>query len=370
MADTTRAFQKKLPTAIRKQSIAANKAHKAAYTPKEEAAPPEGAPMPPEGAASPQVVQLATQEAQEPAQAPQAPPATSAPAPTSEQAPERPVAAQEPATDWEQKYRTLQGMINQQGKELKARQAQIDGLQATIAAVTSVQGDDTPATPKSGKERHLRPEDIETYGEDMITVVQRAARDAFAEERTAFQAEIADLKQQVGGVQNQAAQSSVSRVEGFLDEHVPQWKQLNESPEFIAWLAEPDILSGAPRQALMDNACKEFSAPRIAAFFTQYLNESQAIRGHQEAAAPVQNTARQPIVDPTSLVAPGRPAASGTGAGTATDHEEQPRFFTESTIREFYRDVQKGKFRGREKEKEKLERQIHQAANSGRVRSG
>jgi len=371
MADTAQQFKKPLPKAVRKQAQSAEQQHKKAYS------PPEPPPEPP-AAASAAVLQMAAQTPQEPQEAalepPQGdgllPPPAAAPAPAPVPPPESPESIAAPVEDWEQKYRTLQGMIDREVREKKALQQQIDGLQNTIAAVTSVQRQDEATKPGApGGQRRLRDEDVEAYGEDMINVIRATAHDEFMPTITDLRQENAQLKEQLGGVADYTHKTEVQQTESLLNKEVPNWRQINEEPEFLQWLSEPDPFSDRLRHDLLREA--GVNGPRVLAFFKAYLNESQAIRGRQEASQltpqPTQVSRQGPIVDPTSLVAPGRPAVQNAGAGAAVDSEE-PQIFTQKQIATFYREVQQGKWKDRPQEKDKRERAIHKAAMEGRVR--
>jgi hypothetical protein len=367
MAEVAEQFKKPLPKAVRNQARKAERDHKKAYSPPEEV--PE-IPKAPEGTASAAVLQMAAQEPQEPPHE-EGVASTSVAAPAaSQEPPEPPEPPAAPKEDWEQKYRTLQGMIEREVREKKALQQQIDGLQNTIAAVTSVQQTDSP--PASGaqdKQQRLKAEDVEAYGEDMINVIRATAHDEFMPTIAELRKENSRLKEQLGGVADYTRKSEVQQTEALLNKEVPNWRQVNEDPEFLQWLGEPDPFSGRLRHDLLQEA--GVNGPRILAFFKAYLTESQAIRGRQEAPQqapqPPQAQRQGPIVDPTSLVAPGRPAVQNAGAGAAVDSEE-PQIFTQKQITTFYREVQQGKWKNRPQDKDKLERAIHKAAMEGRVR--
>lgn len=364
---TAEQFKPQLPKAIRNQARKAERAFNEAY--RREAAPAEGddaLPVPPATAASAEVVNMAVQQPAEPKKdEPAAPPQAAQPAPAP---------AEPPKEDWEQKYRTLQGMIERESREKKALQQQIEGMQATIAAINRAQDaaqTELKSAPVPGtRERRLRQEDIDAYGEDMIKVIRAAAHDEFQPLIDKLRTENEELKKQLHGVVETNARSEAQTTEQLLTQEVPNWREINESPEFLDWLAQPDPFSGVTRHDLLRQAG---ASPRVVQFFKAYLNESQAIRGHQEAQQqapePVQARQAGPIVDKTSLVAPGRPSSSqGTGAGGAVDSED-PQFFTQKQISAFYREVQQGKWKNRPKEKDKLERAIHKAAMEGRVRA-
>lgn len=370
-----------LPRAVRRAARNAEREHAQIYGQKPQGTEPEAKPA--------QVVQLAPEDAMEefepttPAELVEPAEHTAPAEPTEPAEPTAPAELVEPAeptapiVDWEQKYRSQDGM-------LKSRDREIAGLQATLAAITSARGaphDASPEqpTPPAPERRRLKPEDVESYGEDFIRVMKDAAIDAaqehFRPELEQLRAENAKLRQQLGGVEQRSARSDAERAQAFLDQQVPDWQRVNEDEGFLAWLAEKDPFAGVTRQSMLDNASANNDGPRIAAFFTGYLTQSQALRGHQEASPVAQPQAQsqpaqhrqQPTIDKASLVAPGRPStSSGNGAGAATDNEE-PKFFTDRQVADFYRAVTSGKFKTNPKEKDRIEREIHRAAMAGRI---
>ena len=366
MANAAEKFKAKVPAAVRRQARKAERDHAKVYSP-----------QPPEGDASVVAMQqglnaLPAEPPAEPPVEPQAPPAEPQTAQTAQTAQAAQAASDDDLT-WEQRYRSLQGMMDREVSEKRALMSRIDGLEATLATISSIR--ETPANqpanqPAEKWSRRLKKEDIDAYGEDMVEMVRAAAHDEFMPVIDNLRAENAELKEQLGQVTTVTQQSAAQSVETLLDREIPNWKTINTDPEFIDWLAQEDAFSGRTRHELLNAAGT--NGPRVVSFFKAYLNERQAIRGHSEAtsAVPQHSQAPQggPTVNPTSLVAPGRPAAPSTGADAAVDHEE-PQFFTQKQIAAFYREVQKGKWKHRPAEKLKLEQAIHKAAVEGRVRA-
>lgn len=351
MTAAAQAVQSNLPKAVRKQAAFAQKAYEQAYGPKdEEKKPPvEAVEVEPE---QEQEEEGLEQQEQQPVVAEKAEVAKEEPPPPK-------------VEDWEQKYRTLQGMIQREAQEKKELQRELAGVQATLAALTDARKRAEEAIPT--QKRKLRQEDIDSYGEDLINVIRAAAAEEFGPQLEKLEKENAQLRQQLDGVSTRAAQSEGARVEAFLTQQVPNWRTLNEDVGFREWLMQPDPFSGTTRQELLDSAALKYDAPRIAAFFTAYLNESQAIRGHQAVeprAEPQGQTTRRPAVDKASLVAPGRPAMTGDGGAG----KEEPEFFTQAQISEFYRDVVRGVYKTDPKGKAAKERAIQRAVAAGRVR--
>jgi hypothetical protein len=296
----------------------------------------------------------------------QTPPAAAAPEP-----PKQPVTP--PAADdddnsqtWKHRYHAMKGRfdqsiltINQMQDQLRLMGDEMVRLQEFVKNNGSVavtpQGQTVP--------KLLTPEDRQTYGDELLDVVQRAATEAVLPKITAVEQENRDLKQQV----QRQRQSDMNRT---LDLEVPQWRVINKHPRFKAWCSLTDLLAGSVRGQLLNNAVKAADAPRVVAFFKAFLAD-EAATGSTEFAPTVSPqppapapAPRTPAVALEALAAPGRakPAAADTGKPA-----DKP-VFTRAQIARFYDDCRKQVFAGREQERAALEAAIFSAQNEGRVR--
>jgi hypothetical protein len=152
-----------------------------------------------------------------------------------------------------------------------------------------------------------------------------------------------------------------------LAAEVPNWKQINTNPRFIAWLGLPDVYSGQVRKAMLNAAFQAASAPRVIAFFKGFIADEVAT-GHISAAPPTEPqpaaAPRQPAVPLSTLTAPGR-AKPATGD---TQVPVDKPIYTRTQIAKFYSDVRRGAYLGREQDKATEEAKIFAAQNDGRVR--
>lgn len=256
--------------------------------------------------------------------------------------------------DWEQKYKSLQGMFNTQvpklQSELKAANQQIANLQATIEAAAK-----QPAAPTT---TYLTDKDLEDFDKDTIDVMRRAARQE-AEER--YGPIIAQLQQQLATLQSTVipkvtkieAETNTSRVDRFvsaLDQAAPEWRSLNNDEGFLSWLDELDPFAGSTRQALLNAAVDAGDAARASTFFKAY-SQSRVVPPTPSVPAASQQL--------EALVSPGK------GRGGAPPTEKPP--ITREQIAQFYRDVSNGKYKGRSEEKARIEADIFAAQREGRV---
>ena len=286
-------------------------------------------------------------------------PDASAPVPTprtatsaAETAPAPPQVQQDP---WEQKYKTLQGLFN---KEVPALQHQVREL---------VQRDQQTATqlealrlaqqaPAETKPTEADSRDIDSFGSDLVDMVQRVAQKQLAmiaQRLDAIEA-TADrrLKQVEQDVQGTSQSVAITAEQTFferLTKLVPHWETLNASDAFLAWLGSEDPVYGAPRQSGLDAAQRSLNPDRAAAVFRAF-ESTQA-----PASAPKPN-ALEKQVSPRAVATP-----------EPTMQANAP-VLTQKQIVDFYGDVSRGRYRGQEDEANRIEQVINQAIAEGRVR--
>ena len=263
---------------------------------------------------------------------------------------------QEPKQDdWQQKYRSLQGMynadvprLNAENRDLASRVSQLEGLLSTMQEPAQ----QAPAV----AEKLITDDDVKEYG-DSIAVMRKAAREEVAQE-------IAQLRQQVGQlqgvlpqVQQVQAQQKKTGEQTFwstIASEVPNWSDINNDPDFQSWLLAVDPLTGINRQTYLEDAQKQLDANRVVSFFRTWEGETGKTN-----TAQVDRTAQQSQLQ--KQVAPGRSRNNGVKASG------QNRTYTPNDIQEFYSDVRKGKYKGRDDERGRIERDIFAAQQEGRI---
>lgn len=258
----------------------------------------------------------------------------------------------------EQRYRTLQGMYNADTARLRAEKqelsARVDQLEKLLASISTQPAQSAPVQSKL-----ITDKDIEEYG-DSIEVMRRVTK----EETSYYQQKIADLENTlrdlkvsvVPRVEQVAQRQAVSAEQGFwsdLTAAVPNWREINQNKEFHSWLLEVDPLTGVNRQSHLENAQRNLDVRRVAAFFSTW----QGSNGHRIAQEP-RDAAKSQL---EKQVAPGR---GRTAAAPAAD---QPKTYSTSDITKFFDDVRKGVYKGRETERDRIERDIFAAQRENRI---
>lgn len=294
---------------------------------------------------------------------PAQPPAGAAAAPPVQ--PEPPVAPppaepEETVETLKHKLSTLQGKYNAETSTLRSR---LEGLEGVLAVVqTAPVG--VPALPEPGeghddKVARLR----EEFGDDFVDTVTAEAMRRIQPQFQKLQDGVAEYNNRLEAAKIESAQDAQKRMYFYMNDNVPGWQDTNASKEFQDWCNQVDILSGVRRIELLQNAYNANDGPRLAAFFLTFRQE-QTVTGARPGPAGIPASPAPPRPGLETFAAPGRPAPGAPPPTSAPGGD----IWTQADIRRFYRDKQRGVFRGRQAEADKIEQEIFAAGREGRVR--
>jgi hypothetical protein len=337
-----------LPEQIRKQTEAVQELYKQLNADDSAGAPPaDGSVTPTENATTPVADENAVSN-------------TAAPSPASEQKTGDDNVPEETVT---QKYKTLQGMYNaevprlhQQNREMTQRIQQMEQLLASLSAQQPAQPTSQPVV-----EKLVSDKEAEEYGES-IDVMRKVSR----EELIPVAQRLAQIEQMlrqmqmnvVPQVQAVAQRQQMTAEQQFwadLTRVVPNFRQINDNTDFQSWLLQADPLTGITRQTYLDDAQRSLDAGRVANFFRAWLESTgQATVAQSTGSAAASELEKQ--------VSPGRSRSTGTPA-TA----KQGKMYTPQDIQKFFNDVRQGKYKGREQERDRIERDIFAAQRENRI---
>ena len=235
---------------------------------------------------------------------------------------------------WEQRYRSLDGMI-------QARDRQIEQLHQLLASMQQAQA--APEAPaKQDKAKLVGKEDEDAFGADLVDLARRVAREESGAYVAKLEGTIAELQQQLKGVAQTTAVTVQDRFENQLAAAVPNWKAVDGDPKFIEWLQ-----SNATRMKVFSEAARNQDVDGVAYFYKEY---------------PGAQKTEKPAVDPrlAKQVAPGKSKAVAPAAANPAEKKT----WTRSEIAQFYAD---GKKRFSQEDYVKLERDLFAAQKEGRV---
>lgn len=260
---------------------------------------------------------------------------------------------------FEQKYKTLQGMfdsqvtqVHAQNRDLAQRVDQLQQLLATMESAPSAE----PAVPTEPVSL-LSDEEKDEYGES-IDIMRKVSQEVSGSHKQQIQALTEQVQQLQGAlvprVEHLAQQQTQTAEQNFwaeLSSAVPSWREINDNQEFQTWLLEVDPLSGMPRQTFLEDAQRNMDARRVAGFFTSWPGGTPL----------AQNTGSASASELERQVAPGKGRSGPAPAGN------EAKTYTKEDITKFFDDVRFGKFKGKEQERDAIERDIFAAQQEGRI---
>jgi hypothetical protein len=277
----------------------------------------------------------------------------------------------------ESEFRAMVGRFekaSQENRDLVNRVGEMQRLLATVSSPATSQQSVNNFVPK----RYVTPEDEKEWSKELVDMARRAAREVAEAELAPVRGEIQQVRQSLSGVQTHVAADARSQVYQALKERVPDWEAQNDDEGFKTWLAQIDPMYGTQRKAILMHAFDRGEASRVVATFERYQAELAASgpvqtgrsqpgngaesSGSGNATHSRSNPATTPAVDLVSLAAPGRARPGQTQAPP-----DKP-IVTGAEIAQFYSDVTRGKYAGRDDEYRLIESQIQEALRDGRVR--
>lgn len=276
-------------------------------------------------------------------------------------------AEDENSETYAQRFRSLQGMFAREqanNRDLQARTAQLEQLLASL----SQQSASNPPARTEQAETLVTEQDVEDYGSS-IDVMRKVSREELRP-LTGRLSQIESYLQQltvslntsiVPQVQQVAQQQAVSAEDRFwqnLGAKVPNWQQINNDKTFHEWLLDVDPLTGTSRQSHLEQAQRNLDANRVAAFFAAFSEQT----GKYMTNAGAQPNRSAQATELEKQVSPGKGRSANAAASSKADKTYSP-----NDIRKFFDDVRAGKYKGREAERNRLERDIFAAQAEGRI---
>ena len=262
-----------------------------------------------------------------------------------------------------QKYKTLQGMYNaevprlhQQNRELNQRVQQMEQLLASV----STQRESAAAAPQV-VDKLVTEHDVAEYGES-IDVMRRVSLEEvhpLMQRLTKMEQLLSQMQTNVvPQVQAVAQRQQLNAEQQFwtdLTGLIPNFRETNANGDFQTWLLEADPLTGITRQTYLDDAQRALDARRVSNFFRTWLETTGQ-------AVDAQPTGRATNPELEKQVAPGRSRGSGTPAAS-----NKAKVYSPQDIQKFFDDVRSGKYKGREADRDRTERDIFAAQRENRI---
>jgi hypothetical protein len=294
-----------------------------------------------------QLYEAPTAEAPKEEPAPEEPSAeTTEPPPREEPAepdgspePESPKEEEQPVDEetWEHRFKVLTGKYSAEVPRLASDNRELKTQLKTLEK----QLEELKSGKASEKKSFVKPEEVEEYGEPLIDLIRRAAR----EEVAAKEAEIEALKAKIDSFDSRT--SKVVEVDFYeqLGRDVPDWVTINDDKNFHKWLDGYDELTGVRRQEMLSQAEQDKDARRVANFFKAYKKAGQSW------AATASKKLESQVVPESNRVS--KPPAG-------------KKIWTTGEIQNFYAAMRRGDVS--DKDAVAIEADIHAAQLEGRIR--
>ena len=274
-----------------------------------------------------------------------------------------PAAAQQPGEDdesWERRYKSLQGRHETMAKSLQNMERQLELLRA--GGMVQPQQEPAPQPKKL-----VTDEELNEYGTEFFQVVGKKAREEVEPVFEDLTNRLKRLEGRVDGTTNILKQTQQLGMYDHLARDVPNWKDVNRSPQFKEWLSQPDPYSGRVKHELLKEAFTRQETNRVVNFFQGFLTEATGLPSNASSPGTVttplpgngQGNGRPSLED---FAAPGR-ARSAPAGNLPSDKPT----YTHADIAKFFADKRKGKWQGREADADLVERDIFQAQHEGRI---
>ncbi|CAB5220408.1 hypothetical protein UFOVP236_49 [uncultured Caudovirales phage] len=247
---------------------------------------------------------------QDPEQA-QAQDATPAEPTEQSQAIAAPPAEEDPS--WEQRYRSLVGKYNAEVPRLVAGNRELTTkLQSMEKEIDAIK-----ASKHTPRESLVKPEEVQEFGEPLVDLIRRAARD----EVSSKDAEIAALQAKLERFEATTTKTAEIDFYERLGNSVPDWEVINKDDGFLKWLGEYDELTGLQRQDSLDDAVRLQDASRAARFFNKWKD-----MGKTQAATSSRSLESQVVPDTVN--------STSTPVGK--------KIWTRTEIQDFYQKAKRG----------------------------
>lgn len=307
-----------------------------------------------------EAAKVAPAEPQEP-QEPQAPAEETPKPPEPPKAEEPPKSADEAAL-WKQRFLSLQGMYNSQ---VPALQQQLRDLKAELDSLKQQQT--PPDQTRQQRKELVTKNDVEAFGEDLIDVIRRGAREEIAAITEHYEQQIATLHtalaeatNTVHSVADTQAKTQSDTFFSALSDKIPNWKKIQETPECQNFLASQIPGTSMTWNDALVGAASRFELEAVLGVFGQFFSTHPQLDPNRPK--PPTKPAARNQGELERLVTPQRVQTSGPASAAGKRMYTGPEYEHESMR------VVRLSQQGKHEEAARLESELNTALQEGRVR--
>ncbi len=257
---------------------------------------------------------------------------------------------------WRHRHLTTEGILKAERAKAQQLADEAAALRAEADKLRRETLDTRKASDAQSRERALdqialteyfTAKQIEEYGEEHLrTVLKGNVKAALKTIQPELQSELEQMRAEIESLRGSASQSREQAFWAQLDSAMPDWQSQQADPEFQAWLADNDPVSGRTRDSFVKDAQKSLDAKRVVAIFKSYQATTQPTQAPQQAS---------------------RPSAPPVGKSIQAELPPPAQKLRYSDWQKFQRDMTQGVYRGREKEAAEMDRRFILAMQSGNL---
>ena len=244
--------------------------------------------------------------------------------------------------DFKHKYDVLQGKYDAEIPRLTSDVQKLRSHNIELSQIISTLQSEVEKVKTTEKPKDISTVLTKEEMEDLESVIEPSLLNKVVDNLLAER--LRKIEQSVSSVQNTQFQTAEDIFWGKIDS-IPNWQAINNDPVFNEWLDNKAPYTHLTRRQLLKEAQSKLDAVTVAEIFTDFSGTKET---------PPETTKRKPRISP----------AKGTGRTITSAVGKQ---WAIKDINNFYNDVQKGKYKGREKERKQIEQDIWNAQKEGRI---
>jgi hypothetical protein len=279
-------------------------------------------------------------------------------------------------------FETLQGIHNRDVTKMAQTEGRLESLERILAAQAAARAVEPAPTPAAPEPSLLSDAEVKEFGEDLIDVIRRAAREEWQKpfrllmnDVQRLSAQLATLSQTSQSTSEVVSQSAEQMFNERMDKLVvdgtgtPDWQTINTAhlrgdTKFVDWLDQIGQDSDEPRKNVLVRAYQRKDAEKCAGMFNAYKDSAGLVRGNGPArpsgAAPAGPAPADAFVSPSPVANSSPSTTRGRGSQKVWKLSEIEKVYDDYTKGHYKTDAQRAQYA-------KLTAEIDQATLEGRV---